>query len=476
MKTENYRPVSHLVEIGKIIEYAVFDQVMAYFTENNMFHQNLHGSLRGHSTSTALIQVMDLLHKASEQAKLSAVLLLDQSAAYDLLDHSIFLEKLKAYNFDDNSVLWFKSYLSGRSQIVQVESKLSKKQSVGDHAAPQGSILAGLIFIIYSNDFPLNSVHGESVVYVDDNTDIVSSAQPSTLQSKLQMKADDSVSWLKDNRMCVAGSKSKLLVVGTKWQKNKTFEQVGPLSVRIDGQTIFESKSEKLLGVVLSDNLTWKEHLQGETWRDQGQNSSGLISQLSRRVGMIKRLSKCVSKQRLKILVDGIFYSKLNYCLPVFGHVFGLDRYNVDGQKFMSFTKNDNRKLQVLQNTIMRILTGLSRDTPTSVLLEQTGSLSVHQSIAFQTLILAKKIANSGKPSYIAEQLNSQNDARSTLRGQNVNMDLKSYRLNSSRAGFLYRAAKLFNSLPMEIKKEDNSKKFKIDVRKWILAYIPIKP
>ena len=62
------------------------------------------------------------------------------------------------------------------------------------------------------------------------------------------------------------------------------------------------------------------------------------------------------------------------------------------------------------------------------------------------------------------------------LRGQNVNMNLQNYRLNSSRAGFLYRAAKLFNSLPMEIKKEDNSKKFKIDVRKWILAYIPIKP
>ena len=62
------------------------------------------------------------------------------------------------------------------------------------------------------------------------------------------------------------------------------------------------------------------------------------------------------------------------------------------------------------------------------------------------------------------------------LRGQNVNMNLQNYRLNSLRAGFLYRAAKLFSSLPMEIKEEDNAKKFKIDVREWIIDYTPIKP
>ena len=115
-------------------------------------------------------------------------------------------------------------------------------------------------------------------------------------------------------------------------QKKKVFQQIGHLSVRVDGQTIFESKSEKLLGIVISDNLTWKEHLHGETWREQNHKTSGLISQLSRRVGMVKRLSKYMSRQRLKIFADGLFYSKLDYCLPVFGHVFGLDRYNVESQ------------------------------------------------------------------------------------------------------------------------------------------------
>ena len=118
---------------------------------NELFHENLHGSLRGHSTTTALLQVMDNLYRASEASELSAVLLLDQSAAYDLLDHQIFFQKLRMYGFEENSVSWFKSYLGGRTQLVQVESKWSDVMSVGDHGAPQGSVLAGLIFIIYSH-------------------------------------------------------------------------------------------------------------------------------------------------------------------------------------------------------------------------------------------------------------------------------------------------------------------------------------
>ena len=215
-KTENYQPVSHLVEIRKIVEYAVFNQVMEHFMSNDLFHQNLHGSLSGHSTSAALLQVMDTLYNASEMSEMSAVLLLDQSAAYDLLDHHIILEKLRLYGFDECSISWFKSYLGGRTQFVQVESKLSDVQSIGDYGAPQGSVLAGLIFVIYSIDFPVNSLHGESIVYVDDNTDIACDSDPNTRQSKIQKKADDSSKWLKDKRMCVAGAKSKLLIVDCK--------------------------------------------------------------------------------------------------------------------------------------------------------------------------------------------------------------------------------------------------------------------
>ena len=215
---ENYRPVSHLVEVGKLVEHEVNDQVTEHFISNNLFHSNHHGGIPNHSTNTALIQLHDMILQAavSKLKKLTAALLLDQSAAYDLFDHPILLKKLEVYNFDQNSIRWFESYLSNRSQAVQVETKHSSLENLDDHAAPQGSVLGGTLFIINENDFPACRVEGESVLFIDDDTDAVSEADPDLLVAKMQQEADNSCEWLKDNRMCIAGHKSKLLVVGTK--------------------------------------------------------------------------------------------------------------------------------------------------------------------------------------------------------------------------------------------------------------------
>ena len=118
--TKNYRPVSHLVEIGKLVEYTVYDQFMDHFQSHDLFHRNHHGGLPHHSTATALIQLQDMCLEAASEKKLTAALLVDQSAAYDLLDHRIILGKLAAYNFDAKTIEWFQSYLSGRTQSVQI--------------------------------------------------------------------------------------------------------------------------------------------------------------------------------------------------------------------------------------------------------------------------------------------------------------------------------------------------------------------
>ena len=205
---ENYRPVSHLVEVGKLVEHEVNDQVTEHFLSNNLFHSNHHGGIANHSTNTALIQLNDMFLQAAVSKKFTGALLLDQSAAYDLLDHPILLKKLELYNFDENSIRWFKSYLSNRSQAVQVETKQSSLEDLDDHAAPQGSVLGGTLFIINENDFPACRVEGESVLFVDDDTDAVSEADPATLVAKLLQEAEHSCDWLQDNRMCVAGHKS----------------------------------------------------------------------------------------------------------------------------------------------------------------------------------------------------------------------------------------------------------------------------
>ena len=466
---KNYRPVSHLVEVGKMVEYAVYYQVLEHFSTHRLFHPNHHGSLAGHSTATALMQLVDMWIEASENTELSAALLLDQSAAYDLVDHLLFLQKLQAYNFDDESVKWFSSYLSDRSQIVQVESKQSTPCSMEDHAVPQGSILGGLIFIIFSNDLPASSQDGESVMFVDYDTDVVHHANPVQLQEQIQIKADCSASWLRDNRMCVAGEKSKLLIIGT--QKLRNQKLTAPMKIKVDNLEVVETKSEKLLGVVINNKLTWHDHLYGEKWRIGDENTPGLIPQLSQRVGILRRMSKLMNKKRLNSFTHGIFYSKMNYCLTVFGHVFGLETYSDTDSRYYSFTKEDNRKMQVLQNSVMRLLTGKERGTPTTTLIKLTKSLSVQQTIAFQTLLMVHKIVNSSKPVYLADRLKFKEDGRN--QGVITNID---QRLSTSRGGFVYRGSMLFNKLPVELRVEPILKKFREAARTWVIKNVKAKP
>lgn len=415
--------------------------------------------------------------QAAEDMKLTAALLLDQSAAYDLLDHPILLRKLAAYNFDESSIKWFQSYLGNRSQSVQVETKQSQSQDLQDHAAPQGSILGGLLFLINENDFPACRVEGESVLFVDDDTDCVSDSDPGKLIEKIELEAGRSCDWLKDNRMCVAGDKSKLLIVGTKELRKKKLGDAVQ-TVLVDNQVVTETASEKLLGVMLNNQLTWKEHLSGESWRPAGENNSGLISQLAQRVGVLKKLSAVASRKRLRMITSGIFYSKISYCLPLFINTWGLDTYKEGLTRTSSFTKEDLRKLQVLQNKVAKLLIGYrynkeKKNISTEELLEKSGDLSIHQLGALQTVIMTKKIVLSQKPTYLATrlQINQDGGPRSTSAINPMKL-----RLSISREGFVHRGTRLFNMLPLHMRQEPHIKKFKMMTKKWIKDTIPIKP
>ena len=107
-----------------------------------------------------------------------------------MVDHSILLEKLKVYNFGENSIKWFRSYLERRKQFVQIEAKMSEVEDLGDIGVPQGSILGPLIFLIFNNDFPASAVEGTSVLYADDDTDNVRDFDPHKLKDKIQREAD----------------------------------------------------------------------------------------------------------------------------------------------------------------------------------------------------------------------------------------------------------------------------------------------
>ena len=158
----------------------------------------------------------------------------------------------------------------------------------------------------------------------------------------------------------------------------------------------------------------------------------------------------------------------------MFGNVFGLDRYRDTTTRFAAFTKEDNRRLQVLQNTVLRLLTGARRGTQTTTLLEITDTLSVQQLVAFQTLVMLNKVITTSVPFYLAKKLKVENQevqvrSQGSITAANQNLSL-------SRDGFIVSGTYLFNSLPLPLRQEQNLKKFNEATRKWVKRNISAKP
>ena len=118
---KNYRPVAILPILSKVLERAVFNQFISYLDKNNLLHPNHHAYRSGHNTTTALVQMCDGWLNAVDSDKLVGACMLDMSAAFDVVDHDLLLNKLSLYGLDENSRSWVSSYLCGRSQSVGVK-------------------------------------------------------------------------------------------------------------------------------------------------------------------------------------------------------------------------------------------------------------------------------------------------------------------------------------------------------------------
>ena len=159
---KSYRPVALLPILSKVLEKVVFNQLVEYLEQNKLIHPNLHGSRSGHNTSTALNQLYDRWVEDVEAGNMVGVLFCDQSAAFDLCDHSILIQKLKLMGVESSALGWIKSYLSNRKQSCFVDGEMSAPLDLFDCGVPQGSIGGPLLWLCFTCDQP-DVVHDHPV-------------------------------------------------------------------------------------------------------------------------------------------------------------------------------------------------------------------------------------------------------------------------------------------------------------------------
>ena len=244
LNPKNYRPVAIIPIFSKILERIVFNQMIEYIAENQLIHPSHHAYRAHHNTTTALIQLYDVWVEAVQEKELVGVCFLDMSAAFDIVDHPLLLEKLKLYGFDSNMLEWTNSYLTGRTQAVSIDGCLSKLMDV-QHGVPQGSILGPLLYTLFTNELPevvhdhseltprtLNEptwpsynmgckVCGTVACYADDTTYSCSDSEPERLSEKLSNKYRVLSEFLVNNQLKLNDDKTHLMVMTTSQKRVK---------------------------------------------------------------------------------------------------------------------------------------------------------------------------------------------------------------------------------------------------------------
>ena len=348
----NYRPISVLPYFSKLVERAMYNRLYDYVLKKKILYLNQHGFQTGHSTAMSLLNIQDKISQAIENNEYSVGIFLDLSKAFDSVNHAILLKKLDNYGIRGLPLLWFKSYLENRQQLVQCNTKASKLRPI-EFGVPQGSILGPLLFLLYINDLPHVSSLLHFELFADDSNVFISHKSHENLFQIVNLELPLVGDWFKANRLSLNLSKTSYILFNSHRKIPPT--QAPPLL--IDGVPIPQTNKVNFLGVVVDQNLTWKEHI------------SEISIKLAKNIGILSRIAYKLPANILTNLYYTLVYPYLAYCNFVWA----------------SNYSSSLTRLIILQKRAIRLITKSPYKCHTAQLFLLNGILTIDQIRIFQT-------------------------------------------------------------------------------------------
>jgi hypothetical protein len=323
----NYRPISLLSNINKIIEKLMHERVYDFLEKYNCIYNLQFGFRKGHSTTHALIDLTEAIRKMIDDNKFAVGVFIDLQKAFDTVDHKILLKKLEHYGIRGTANKWFDSYLSNRQQFVTINNHNSSLKPM-NFGVPQGSVLGPLLFLIYINDLH-KAIHFSTARHFADDTNLlISSHSLKQLKKHLNIDLKILTTWLKANKISLNSSKTEILIF-----KNPNKPMNYDLKLILDGRRLYPSKYVKYLGILIDPYLTWNYHIKS------------LAPKLARAAGMLAKLRHFVPHESLRNIYFGIFASIMNYGSQIWGqylnqHVLRVVKLQNKAIRIMNFAKS----------------------------------------------------------------------------------------------------------------------------------------
>ena len=422
---KNFRPVSNLPFISKILEKVVIEQLKNHLCKNNLVEPFQSAYRENHCTETALLRITCDLLNAADEGMVSILSLLDLSAAFDTLDHHIMLERLSlSFGLSGTVLKWFASYLSGRHFFVIIDGMKSELTPL-EFGVPQGSVLGPMLYTLYT--LPLGNVIRQHLtpfhMYADD-TQLYKSAKPSDT-TKLIMDVQSCIvavkAWMTPNKLKMNDDKTEIMPVATS-QKLRSLDID---HVCVGSDRVSFTKKAKNLGVVLDSSLSMDSQI----------NHISKVTYLEiRRLG---HLRSYLDIKEASTLASAFILSRLDYCNSLLA---GLPNDKLD-------------KLQRIQNSAARLVLRRSKYDHATPMLKELHWLPIRARIEYKLVLTCFKSKSDNFPSYISDLLVPYTPSRSLRSSSSNNFSIPRVHLKGfGERAFTFSGPSVWNALPQELK------------------------
>ena len=307
----NYRPISLLITISKVLEKIVYIHVYKFLQDNKILYNSQYGFHSKHSCEQTILELIGNVIQAKDKGMHTAALFLDLSKPFDTLNHEVLLKKLERYGIRGICNDWFGDYLSNRSLKVKIQTannEIIRSDNFDiSYGTTQGSCLGPLLFIIFMNDIYLLPTFSKIILFADDTTLINSCKNVHFLKYSLEHDMSILTDWYRTNQLSLNINKTILI---------KFWPDLKPFTVKIGDVELNNSNSTKFLGMMVDECLTWNAHV------------GNLYSKIRANKMLLVNAKHLLPTDALRKIYFAHIYTHLTYSLVVWGLMIHKSSYN----------------------------------------------------------------------------------------------------------------------------------------------------
>ncbi|MCW4344426.1 MAG: reverse transcriptase domain-containing protein [Candidatus Thiodiazotropha endolucinida] len=433
----NYRPISLLNSEDKVFERLVFKHLYNHLHSHNSISSLQSGFMPGDSTVNQLAYLYNTFCQSLDAGKEVRVVFCDISKAFDRVWHSGLLLKLQAAGVTGEVLTWFKSYLSNRKQRVVLPGAVSNWTSI-QAGVPQGSILGPLLFLLYINDI-VYDIGSNIRLFADDTSLFIIVEDPITAAACLNNDIDKISQWAATWLVTFNPSKTESLLISRKTNKDRH------PPIFMQNQKIIEVDSHKHVGIVLSNDCSWHQHIKYIT--DKAWN----------RINIMRKLKFKLDRKSLEIIYIAFIRPLLEYGDIIWDNC----------------TQYEKNELDKIQNEAARIATGTTKLISIHALYSEIRWDTLQERRNNHKLTLFYKMTHNLTPLYLSSMVPEpiSNVSRYNLRNSN-NIRTVNTRTSQYYQSFLPSTIRSWNDLPAEVQQYNTLSSFRNHLNKD-KAYVP---